>query len=54
VEVVVGGGDGGERRGRTVPVGEKMGWGRKRGERKGFGVVGGSDGGEEISGRRFR
>ena len=31
MEVVVGGGDGGERRGRTVPVGGENGLGKKKG-----------------------
>jgi hypothetical protein len=56
VEAVVGGGDGEERRGRTVPVGEKMGLGKKKGERKGFSAavtVGRGDHGAGFGGRKI-
>jgi hypothetical protein len=46
VEVVVGGGDGGERRGRTVPVGGENGVEEEKGGKEM--VFGGSDGGERI------
>jgi hypothetical protein len=46
VEVVVSGGDGGERRGRTVPVGGENGDGEEKGGKER--VFGDSDGGERI------
>jgi hypothetical protein len=46
VEVVVGGGDSGERRERTVPVGGENGVGEEKGGKEW--VFGGSDGGERI------
>jgi hypothetical protein len=50
--VVVGGDDGGERRGRTVPVGGENGVGEEKGGNER--VFGGSDGGERRSRHRFR
>jgi hypothetical protein len=52
VEVVVIGGDGGERRGRTVPVGGENGAGEEKGGKER--VFGSSDGGERRSCRRLR
>jgi hypothetical protein len=51
VEVVGGGGDGGERRGRTVPVGGENGVGEEKGGKER--VFGGREGGERRSRRRF-